>query len=319
MATLRTVAPSHKRLLLVLVLALLLTVFPAQAALAQSPVYRADIVARSGAIMGTATFTPLATGGMRVSVEVSGFEPVGGDHRLAITSVGNCCTPTFRCQGSEVAVLPNIQFYPDGSADYEIVTDAISTWTLADSNGSSIIIYADTSAATEIIACGVIVSTSVAPPVTPPQFGTATTVTAQLGLKMRNQPDLAAGVILILRNGETVYPSSEVVNNQGIQWVLVGVNRGGRWIQGWVSSAYLASFTPAPPPQQPVGRVRVTAAAGLRLRSGPGLGYRIQRIVPRGTLLNTTGATQAADGYVWQQVYFDGVTLWAASQFLQPV
>lgn len=142
-------------------------------------------------------------------------------------------------------------------------------------------------------------------------------VRAPLGLRLRTEANLAAPVILSLFNGEKVFVIGDPVFNQGISWSFVRVHRGGVFHEGYAATAYLGVF----PGWVPTGEtgLKVTAPAGLRLRSGPGLGFSIQRIVPFGTIVQPTGVTQWAGGIQWTQVKFNGVTLWGASNWLAPI
>jgi Cu/Zn superoxide dismutase len=310
---------ARKPIVLALTLAALLLglVLPPAALAAPANVLTATIVNVNGVVMGTATFTQEATGEVTVAVQVSGFNPQGGDRRLAIGEIGQCCPPSFNCSGAEVAVLPNIQFFPDGSANYRVTTNVITFNRLLDNTGSSVLIYADTSKASGIIGCGVIAPAKVAPPPStpPPSQFPPTTVTASLGLRLRKSPSLTGAVILTLRPGETVYPLATPVVNQGISWTLLRVFRGGVAFDGYAASAYLGN-APTPPPAT-TGTLVVTASAGLRLRSGPGLSFAIKRIVPQGTILGATGIDQTADGIVWTKVSINGTFLWAAKQYLR--
>lgn len=73
---------------------------------------------------------------------------------------------------------------------------------------------------------------------------------------------------------------------------------------------------PKPQPAAVIGNFRVTATAGLRLRSGPGTGYRILRIVSYGTILGNTGVEQWNGGMEWVKVVYGGSYYWAARQYL---
>jgi hypothetical protein len=323
------IIPRHRTFRITMALLALMLVFaivPIAPPVQAHTVFEAPIYSTAGGIMGTATLTPLAGAEWEVVVRVSGFQPIGGDRRLAIRNVGRCTLPTFSCTGDEIIHLPNIQFFPDGSASYRTVTTAITEAKLRGSHGSSIVIHADVNIGSPIIGCGEIVPTGAAPAPTatksptaaPPAFGSPTHVVAPLGLKMRSAANLAASVILTLSNGETVFPSNRTAVSQGITWVFVRVHRGGRAHDGWVASNYLAAFATQPPPATGA-RARVTASDGLRLRAGAGTGFAIRRIVPHGTVLTLTGAEQWGNGILWAQVRFDGVTLWAAKQYLQPI
>ena len=151
-----------------------------------------------------------------------------------------------------------------------------------------------------------------------PAFGAPVTVRAWYGLRLRQGPSLTEPVILVLNNGETVYPASGVTWNQGISWSFVRVYRWGRFYDGFCASAYLSSYGGYNPPA-PTSGLKVTAPAGLRLRSGPGLNYPTYRIVPYGTVLQSGGATAWANGIQWTKISIDGTYLWAATMYLQAV
>jgi Cu/Zn superoxide dismutase len=152
-----------------IVLALVLLVSPVLGAhAAWLPMLQAPIQAASGAVLGTATFTPAPSGGVMIYVHVRGFDPVAGSHRLAIANVGVCCPPAFVCAGSEVLVLPDLQFLSDGSADYTTVTSGVMMDWLTQPQGSAIVIHADTNAASAVIGCGVISPASAAVPMVYP-------------------------------------------------------------------------------------------------------------------------------------------------------
>ena len=138
----------------------------------------------------------------------------------------------------------------------------------------------------------------------PPIPGAPTTVRASSGLRLREGPSLSDPIIRILYNGETVYPSAGPVWNEGISWTFVTVYRWGYTYQGFCASRYLATSGGYVPPSE--HGLKVVASA-LRLRSGPGLSYSIRRVVPYGTVLQPTGATQWGSGLQWSQVSVDGV------------
>ncbi len=144
-------------------------------------------------------------------------------------------------------------------------------------------------------------------------FGSPTTVVAPAGLKMRQSANLASTLILTLSNGEVVYPSDLTEYNGGISWIYIRAMRGGVAYDGWVASNYLAAYAPA----ASAGSWKVIASDGLRLRSGPGTGYQIMRIVPYGTILTATGEDQWGGGILWTKVQVNGSSFWAAKQYLQ--
>lgn len=157
-----------------------------------------------------------------------------------------------------------------------------------------------------------------APPAT-----TTMVVQAPLGLNLRSAANLAAPVVLVLRNGETVSVAGDPIWYQGIRWTWASVNRWGYTYEGYCASAYLANY---PGYNEPIDGYtgnkgfKVIAPGGLRLRSGPGLSYYVVRIVPYGTILERTNADAVeADGYKWIQLKYNGSTAWAAKDFLQKV
>ena len=142
---------------------------------------------------------------------------------------------------------------------------------------------------------------------------------APWGLCLREGPGLADRKVLILRNGETVYPAGGPVWREGISWTFVIAYRAGYRYEGFCASPYLADggTAPAPDPGGP-RNVRVVASS-LRLRAGPSLAYRVQRVVPYGTELYATGATRWGSGIEWTQIAIDGTTVWGATKYLQRI
>jgi hypothetical protein len=155
-----------------------------------------------------------------------------------------------------------------------------------------------------------------AAPAAPPVPGTSWTVNAPAGLRLRQGPYLTSPVILALRHGEKVYDLGDTQYAQGITWAYVRVYRWGYYYDGYCAAAYLSGHSNPSGPY--VSGLKVTASA-LRLRAGPGLGYAIRRIVPYGTVVQDAGGRQWANGFSWTQVSIDGVTLWAASNYLTGV
>jgi hypothetical protein len=143
-------------------------------------------------------------------------------------------------------------------------------------------------------------------------------VRASVGLRLREGPSRADRVVLILRNGESVYPAGGPVWEDGLSWTFVHVYRGAHRYEGFCASLYLGGAASAPPEGGPTGGgyAKVVAGAGLRLRWGPGLGYGVGRVAANGTLLSPTGRTAWGNGYEWTEVTYRGVTYWAASQYL---
>lgn len=220
------------------------------------PYLQAPIQSVSGAVLGMATFTFMPTGNVMIHVQVAGFNPVAGSHRVAISSAGRCIAPFNMCACDEVLVLADMQFNSDGSGDYTTNANATMDW-FKQWRSLSLVIHADSSADSAVIGCGVISAAGKPGPGPHPQP------------QPKPQPHPR--------------PQPE----------------------------------PKPQPSSVVGHYRVTAALGLRLRSGPGLGYATRRIVPRGTILDDLGAEQWSGGILWAKVRAGGANYWAAKTYLQ--
>lgn len=152
----------------------------------------------------------------------------------------------------------------------------------------------------------------------------ATVTQARLGLRVRSGPSLVDSISHVLYNGQEVRVVGDPVWNQGIRWVELDFTRAnGVHVSGWCASAYLSNYPGYDEPYDGyAGQAgyKVTSSIGLRLRSGPGLGYAIKRIVPYGTVLertDTAGAT--ANGLEWVELDVNGVDLWAAKMYLTQV
>jgi Cu/Zn superoxide dismutase len=235
---------------IVLVIALLAA--PLMGVSAQwAPWLQAPIQAISGTVMGTATFTPASAGGVTIHIQVRGFDPVAGSHHLAIRNVGQCSAPYFYCAGAEILVLPDIQFNPDGSANYTTTAAITMDW-LRQPYGTAIYIHADTSAVSPVIGCGVIWGSGApapgwqppyqqppqhpapwhprpTPTPTPPTVVGRLMVTAGLGLRLRSGPGTNYGV-------RRIVPVRTILQNTGVEqwasgmlWVKVIYNGQTYW------------------------------------------------------------------------------------------
>ncbi len=94
-----------------------------------------------------------------VTFYLEGMEAGGGDKRVAITSTNECESPDFTSAGDEVTTLPNVQFYSAGAADYARLIPDLDLPALNDTDGSSVVIYADAGEEPGVrIICGPITS-----------------------------------------------------------------------------------------------------------------------------------------------------------------
>lgn len=153
-------------------------------------------------------------------------------------------------------------------------------------------------------------------------------------LNLREGPYADTRVVLSLRPGEQVFVTAGPVHEEDVDWVYVSLERAGRHYEGFCAARYLeieAGVTPTqapsapaktPSPQRTPGQerlVRVKAYGGLRLRSGPGLGYAVEYIAPNNSQLVATGVVTEVDGRAWAEVLVGGRHLWGAADYLEQV
>lgn len=112
----------------------------------------------SGRMVGSAMLTDTADG-LMVDTMVEGMEPVAGDRATMFHETGVCgMGADFGADYGGVAqLLPNIQFYGNGSGDYSVVAEGWTIADLMDSDGSAYVIHADAGADIGApIICGVV-------------------------------------------------------------------------------------------------------------------------------------------------------------------
>jgi len=66
-------------------------------------------------------------------------------------------------------------------------------------------------------------------------------------------------------------------------------------------------------------RVASTDGTGLRMRSGPGLGYSTVETLQDGIVLRVVEGPQSGDGFAWWRLEQNGTIGWCASEWLEPV
>jgi uncharacterized protein YgiM (DUF1202 family) len=137
-----------------------------------------------------------------------------------------------------------------------------------------------------------------------PAASAATTqVTATVNVNVRAKPSTSSQVIGGLHRGQT---ATAIGQDSG--WTKIKFSGDS----GWVASRYLSRGKNLPPPSQvDAGAVRMTTT-NLNLRTGPGLTYRIIRVLREGSRLTTTGKT--ARGFA--EVLFGRTKGWASMQYL---
>ncbi|HYI24767.1 MAG TPA: SH3 domain-containing protein [Thermomicrobiales bacterium] len=137
---------------------------------------------------------------------------------------------------------------------------------------------------------------------------------ARPGLRLRSGPGLDYGVLASLEMGATVQYLDSGGRADGYDWARVKVVRSGQI--GYVAYSLLA---PIPSDGFSVGMmVHVSSASGGNLRSGPGTGYGVLRVVGKGTTGTVTGGPAEANGYFWYKLSFGNTTGWMATTVFRP-
>jgi lipoprotein-anchoring transpeptidase ErfK/SrfK len=140
------------------------------------------------------------------------------------------------------------------------------------------------------------------------------------GLRLRSAPGITSSVLASLAKGTTVELIAWAGTADGYTWAQVSVPTLNK--TGYVASAFLVatSGTTTPPPPTsgtfPIGSTVRVNTASANMRSGPGLGYTVIKVVPSGTTGTVQSGETAADGYRWVQVTMLGVTGYMATSLL---
>ena len=128
-------------------------------------------------------------------------------------------------------------------------------------------------------------------------------VTATTNVNVRAEPSTSARIVGGLYRGQTVTEISKIRGWSKIKFA---------GSSAWVARQYLSEGPDLPPPSRvDAGAVKVTTTA-LNLRTGPGLTYKVIRVLAEGTRVTTTGKT--ARGFA--EVLNGRSRGWAAVQYL---
>jgi uncharacterized protein YgiM (DUF1202 family) len=155
-----------------------------------------------------------------------------------------------------------------------------------------------TRAATVLIAIGVILS------LIWPQSASATTqMTATVGVNIRSGASTKSEILGGLYRGQTI---TAISSSHG--WTKIKF--GGS--TAYVASRYLAKGKELPAPKRiGAGAVKITTTA-LNLRTGPGLSYRVIKVLKEGTKATMTGRTARG----WAQLVIGKSAGWSSMQYL---
>jgi uncharacterized protein YgiM (DUF1202 family) len=149
-----------------------------------------------------------------------------------------------------------------------------------------------------LIAVGVILS------LMSPQPANATTqMTASVGVNIRSGASTESKILGGLYRGQTV---TAISSSQG--WTKIAFAGS----TAYVASRYLTKGTDLPVPKKiGAGTVKITTTA-LNLRTGPGLSYRVIKVLKEGTKVTMTGKTARG----WAQLVNGKSTGWSSMQYL---
>jgi uncharacterized protein YgiM (DUF1202 family) len=130
-----------------------------------------------------------------------------------------------------------------------------------------------------------------------------TQMTATEGVNVRSGPSTKSPIVGGLYRGQTV----TAIGSTG-GWTTVKFNGG----KAYVASQYLSAGAKLPAPSEvDGGTVKITTTA-LNLRTGPGLSYRVIRVLPEGLAVTLTGKT--ARGFA--EVLAGSSQGWSSLQYL---
>jgi uncharacterized protein YgiM (DUF1202 family) len=153
-------------------------------------------------------------------------------------------------------------------------------------------------AAAVLIAVGVIFSLMA------PQAASATTqMTATVVVNIRSGPSTETAILGGLYRGQTV---TAISSSEG--WTKIKFAGS----TAYVASRYLIKGKELPVPKQiGAGTVKITTTA-LNLRTGPGLSYRVIKVLKEGTKVTMTGKTARG----WAELVKGTSTGWSSMQYL---
>ena len=153
-------------------------------------------------------------------------------------------------------------------------------------------------AAAALVAVGVILSL-----MWPQAAGATTQMTATVGVNIRSGATTQSSILGGLYRGQTVTAISSAAG-----WTKITF----RGSTAYVASKYLSKGKDLPVPKKiGAGTVKITTTA-LNLRTGPGLSYRVIKVLKGGTKVTLTGKTARG----WAQLINGKSTGWSSMQYL---
>ena len=137
----------------------------------------------------------------------------------------------------------------------------------------------------------------------PQAANAATQMTATVGVNIRSGASAQSSILGGLYRGQTVTATS---SSRGWTKITFAGSRA------YVASRYLSKGKDLPVPKKiGAGTVKITTTA-LNLRTGPGLSYRVIKVLKEGTKVTLTGKTARG----WAQLVNGKSTGWSSMQYL---
>ena len=141
----------------------------------------------------------------------------------------------------------------------------------------------------------------------------AATVTGKIiapdGLNMRSGPGTSYGILVSIPFGASV-----TVLDSSSSWYKVTYSGKTGYVLG--QYVQITSTTPTPKPTAAptvIGTGKITASAGLNMRSGPGTSYGILISIPFGATVSVLDISNSS----WYKVAYSGKTGYVSSQYIQ--
>lgn len=137
----------------------------------------------------------------------------------------------------------------------------------------------------------------------PQAANAATPVTATVGVNIRSDPSTSSKILGGLYRGQTV---TAISSSHG--WTKIRFADS----TAYLASRYLSKGKDLPAPKKiGAGTIKITTTA-LNLRTGPGLSYRVIKVLKEGTKVTMTGKTARG----WAQLVDGKSTGWSSMQYL---
>lgn len=140
------------------------------------------------------------------------------------------------------------------------------------------------------------------------------------GVRLRSGPGLSYRIVSTLSSGTRVTVIGQANPADGYQWTRVTVSVQSDILQGYVASQFLSQSSGGNS-RFPVGStfsINTPNGQAANLRSAPGTGSQIVRVVANRTQGTILGGPTSASGYRWYKVAIAGATGYLADFLMVP-